>query len=216
MAQVFSRRALLTVKLSLIGLPLILWAAIAVYRWRTAPPEAIGAAVPQPIPFSHKHHVGDDGIDCRYCHSTVETSRSAGMPATSTCLTCHSQLFNDAPLLSALKESQITGRPISWQRVNDLPDFVYFDHSIHIHKGISCAQCHGPVEQMPLTWRRASLHMQWCLDCHRSPEAHLRPADQVVSGRVMPDLSPGDAASLKEALRILSTRRLTDCSTCHR
>ena len=128
----------------------------------------------QPIPFSHKHHVGDDGIDCRYCHTTVETAAWAGLPSTAVCLTCHDQLFRDQPLLEALHRSA-GNRPPSPDRVHVLPDFVYFDHAVHVAKGVACVECHGRVDQMPLTWRAAPLQMQWCLDCHRDPAPHLRP-----------------------------------------
>ncbi|HJV24872.1 MAG TPA: cytochrome c3 family protein [Aromatoleum sp.] len=214
MAQVFSQRAVLLIKLSLSAVPALAASVVAVYRWNASMPAARGAAVRQPIPFSHKHHVGDDGIDCRYCHTSVENSRFAGMPSTETCMTCHSQLFNDAPVLAPLRESLLSGWPVAWRRVHDLPDFVYFDHSIHVRKGVSCGECHGPVEQMPLIWREASLEMQWCLDCHRRPERHLHPAGEVFRG-VRP--AEGDArAALEGSPRLLSTRRLTDCSTCHR
>lgn len=214
--QVFSRRAVLIVKLGLIALPLLAATAIAAYRWRAALPNAPGAAVPQPIPFSHKHHVGDDGIDCRYCHTTVEKSRSAGLPSTEICLTCHSQLYNDAPLLAPLRESMASGRPIPWQRLHDLPDFVYFDHSIHVRKGVSCGECHGPVDEMPLTWRHASLEMQWCLECHRNPAEHLHPRGDVFTASQKSPLSGSARQALMASLHIQSTRRLTDCSTCHR
>lgn len=216
MAQVFSQRAVLLIKLGLVALAILAASTIAAYRWRASLPNARGAAVSQPIPFSHKHHAGDDGIDCRYCHTTVEKSRTAGLPSTEICLTCHSQLFRHAPLLAPLWESMASGRPIAWRRVNDLPDFVYFDHSIHVHKGISCGECHGPVEQMPLTWRHASLEMQWCLDCHRNPEKHLHPAAEIFTGSEKSLLSRGEQQALKAARRIASSRRLTDCSTCHR
>lgn len=216
MAQVFSQRAVLMTKLGLIGLLLLAAAGIAAFRWRESMPYAPGAAAIQPIPFSHKHHAGDDGIDCRYCHTTVEKSRTAGLPSTEICLTCHSQLFRDASLLAPLRESLASGRTIAWKRLHDLPDFVYFDHSIHVHKGVACGECHGPVEQMPLTWREAPLEMQWCLECHRSPEEHLHPAAEVFSGSRQTSLDPGQRQALARSLHLADTRRLTDCSTCHR
>jgi hypothetical protein len=165
---------------------------VALYK---ALPAHSGALSPaQPIAFSHKHHVGDDGIDCRYCHWSVEKSSFAGIPSAQVCLTCHSQLYSDAAMLEPLRESARTGRPIRWVRVHDLPDFVFFDHSIHIAKGVACMQCHGAVDRMPLTRRVATLEMQWCLGCHRHP---------VRKGE-------GSQTALQ------SERRLTDCSTCHR
>ena len=133
----------------------------------------------QPVPFSHRHHVQGLGIDCRYCHSAVEESASAGIPPTHTCMTCHSQVWKDAPILEPVRESHRTGKPLRWTRVHDLPDFVYFDHSIHVARGVGCESCHGRVDRMPLVWQEHALHMGWCLDCHRNPEPHLRPLDKV-------------------------------------
>ncbi|HEX8989727.1 MAG TPA: cytochrome c3 family protein [Rhodocyclaceae bacterium] len=214
--QVFTPRALLLTKLALVGVPLLAAAAVFAFRWSEAMPHARGAAVAQPIPFSHKHHAGDDAIDCRYCHAAVETSRTAGLPATSTCLNCHAQLFRGAPMLAPLHDSLASGRSLAWQRVHDLPDFVYFDHSIHVHKGVSCGECHGPVDQMPLTWRVAPLEMQWCLDCHRNPAPHLHPAGEVFSAARNHTVDLHRQQDLMRRLRIADRRRLTDCSTCHR
>ena len=173
------------------------------------------APVAQPVPFSHKHHVGDVGIDCRYCHTAVETSAFAGLPSTAICLTCHSQLFTNAALLEPLRRSAATGLPIAWNRVHTLPDFVYFNHGIHVAKGVACSECHGRVDQMPLTWRTASLEMEWCLDCHRDPAPHLHPKSEVFSMAAAP-ADGAVTARLVEAAHLQGTRRLTDCSTCHR
>lgn len=214
--QVFSLRDVLLTKLIAVGVLLVAIAAVFAFRWAASMPDARGAAVPQPIPFSHKHHVGDDGIDCRYCHASVETSRTAGLPSTETCLNCHSQLFRDAPLLAPLHQSLAADRSLGWRRVSDLPDFAFFDHSIHVRKQVACGECHGPVDRMPLTWRKASLDMQWCLDCHRDPAPHLHRADDVFTASQRSDLAAGERRALMAQLRIASTRRLTDCSTCHR
>ena len=168
----------------------------------------------QPVPFSHKHHVGGMGIDCRYCHTSVEASSFAGVPPTDTCMSCHSQIWTNAEILEPVRESLRDGVPLRWNRVNDLPDYVYFNHSIHIHKGIGCETCHGRVDQMPLMLRAQSLQMGWCLDCHRHPEQNVRPRDQVF---VMGYQPAGDRAA--EAARLIkeySVRKLTDCYTCHR
>ena len=133
----------------------------------------------QPVQFSHKHHVGDDGIDCRYCHTSVDKSDSAGMPSTYTCMSCHSQLWNDSPELAKVREAFRTGQPIEWARVHDLPDFVYFNHSIHAKKGVSCVSCHGRVDEIPLMYKENTLTMEWCLRCHRNPENNLRPREYV-------------------------------------
>ena len=166
----------------------------------------------QPVPFSHAHHVGQVGIDCRYCHTTVETSPSAGMPPTETCMNCHSQLWKDAPLLEPVRESYRTGEPIHWTRVHDLPDFAYFDHSIHVSKGVGCSTCHGQVDKMPLMWRENSLQMQWCLDCHRNPAPNIRPRDQVFNMDWKPgEQTPEQAKWVKEHVH-----SKTNCSVCHR
>jgi len=213
--QAFSAAQVLAVRVGMLALLLAAAGLIAAGQWRERSYQALGQPVAQPIPFSHKHHVGDDGIDCRYCHTTVETSRHAGMPSTHTCLTCHSQLFRDAPILQPLRASERTGEPIRWRRVHDLPDFVFFDHSAHIAKGVACVECHGRIDQMPITWRAQPLQMQWCLACHRDPLPHLRPHDQVFA---MPSPQPTAAQTrvLARQAHLESTRRLTDCSTCHR
>jgi len=216
MAPPFSRSAVLLVKLVLLGLFGLLVAGIAAARWMTGPRLGVLEPVMQPIPFSHKHHVGDAGIDCRYCHTSVEKSPFAGMPATSTCLSCHSQLFVDAPALAPLHDSARTGRPIRWVRVHDLPDFVYFQHDIHVAKGVACVECHGRVDQMPLTWRSASLEMQWCLKCHRDAPHHVRPLSQVLSMAPQKPLTADEVAQLARLYHLRSASALTNCSTCHR
>jgi hypothetical protein len=168
----------------------------------------------QPVPFSHKHHVGDDGIDCRYCHTSVETSAFAGIPSTEICMGCHSYLYADSPLLEPVRESYRTGLPILWTRVHDLPDFAYFDHSIHVNKGIGCVSCHGEVDEMPLMWRASTLHMEWCLACHRNPEKFIRPRDQVFAMVPQEDLARDFKP--QELIRAQHVQRKTDCSICHR
>ena len=174
---------------------------------------AAGVVRTQPVPFSHQQHVGQVGLDCRYCHQTVETAASAGMPATEVCLDCHSQLFADSPMLAPIRDSLANGKPVIWNRVHDLPDFAYFDHSIHVRKGMRCEVCHGRVDRMPLMWRQATLHMEWCLDCHRHPERFVAPREAVFEmgwSRSANDPSPQE---LMEQYRI---RSKTDCSICHR
>ncbi|MGE7138294.1 cytochrome c3 family protein [Luteibacter sp. NPDC031894] len=216
MAQIFNPRSGLYAKLAMLALLVSIAAAVFAWRGVTAEPERENEAVEQPVPFSHQHHVGEVGIDCRYCHTGVETDAFAGMPPISTCMTCHSQLFTDQPPLAPLVESWRTGIPLHWNRVNDLPDFVYFDHSIHVAKGVGCVSCHGRVDRMPLMRRVAPLSMEWCLDCHRHPERFVRPRQDVFA---MDDRQPGDDEALGmhlvDAYRI-DRRRLTDCSVCHR
>ena len=216
MAAPFSKSAVLVVKLALLALLGLVVAALAAVRWGMTPRYGVFEPVAQPIPFSHKHHVGDDGIDCRYCHTSVEKSGFAGMPSTSICLSCHSQLFLDSPALAPLHESARTGRPIQWTRVHDLPDFVYFEHDIHVNKGVACVECHGRVDQMPITWRTASLEMQWCLRCHRDAPNHMRPLNQVLSMAPQKPLSREEIRQLERLYKLRDAQSLTNCSTCHR
>ena len=169
--------------------------------------------VEQPVPFSHEHHVGDLGIDCRYCHTGVEKTAFAGLPATETCMTCHSQIWRDAPMLAPVRLSWELRQPLHWTRVHDLPDYVFFDHSIHVQKGVGCVSCHGRVDQMPLTAKGSNLSMRWCLDCHRAPEKSLRPKSEVFSMDYRPPPQAG-AALMRESH--VDKTRLEDCSTCHR
>ena len=182
----------------------------------TRSPYTTRAYVPrgQPVQFSHKHHVTDDGIDCRYCHVTVETSSFAGIPPTKICMNCHSELFTNSPYLEPIRKSWRTGTPLHWTRVHDLPDFVYFNHSIHVHKGIGCSTCHGRVDQMPLTWQVASLQMEWCLDCHRHPEEYVRPKSEVFS--VEYKAPPNQVEIGRDLVKEYHIQSLTSCSTCHR
>ncbi len=216
MAAPFSKPAVLVVKLVLLAILGLVVAAVAAARWQMSPRNGIDEPVNQPIPFSHKHHVGDDGIDCRYCHTSVEKSGFAGMPSTSICLSCHSQLFLDSPALAPLHESARTGKPIQWVRVHDLPDFVYFQHDIHVNKGVACVECHGRVDQMPLTWRTASLEMQWCLGCHRNAPQHIRPLSKVLSMAPQRPLTAEEVRQLTRLYRLRDANALTNCSTCHR
>ena len=171
-------------------------------------------ARPQPVPFSHKHHAGELGLDCRYCHSSVEVSSSAGMPPTQTCMTCHSQIWTSAAMLEPLRASYRDSKPISWTRVNAVPDFVYFNHSIHVAKGVGCTTCHGPVAEMNITWRAETLYMRWCLDCHTAPEKYLRPRSEVFNAYYQP---PSDQLALGEKLmKEYKVQKLTACTTCHR
>ncbi|HYH84099.1 MAG TPA: cytochrome c3 family protein [Pyrinomonadaceae bacterium] len=191
----------------------------------------------QPVQFSHKHHVGDDGIDCRYCHNSVETSNTAGMPSTKTCMNCHSQIWSESPYLEIVRTSFKTNKPIEWARVHDLPDYVYFNHSIHVNKGVGCASCHGRIDQMPAVYQAASLQMEWCLACHRAPERYLRPKDKVTDmswnieadvadkvtlnqeNRLAENLAESRVKlglKLKDDYKVRDASILTSCSTCHR
>lgn len=171
----------------------------------------------QPVQFSHKHHVGDDGIDCRYCHTGVETSAVAGIPPTKTCMNCHSVLFSNSAYLEPIRESYRSDKSIEWVKVHRLADFAYFNHSIHVNKGVGCSTCHGTVNQMPLIFQASTLQMQWCLDCHRNVENALRPLDQVFN---MDWKAPANQQEIGRRFamerKIRTVEELTSCSTCHR
>ena len=191
------------------------WIVFALMRssWATKQNEYVA----QPIQFSHAHHVSGMGIDCRYCHTAVESSSFAGIPPTSTCMNCHSQVWNTAPILEPVRASFRESRPLEWVRVNDLPDFVYFNHQIHVRQGVGCVTCHGQVDQMPLMVQAAPLLMEWCLDCHRAPEQYLRPRADVFNMLYRP---PPDQLALGLQLKaeydVASVEHLTSCSVCHR
>src|SRR3982751_3250026 len=146
----------------------------------------VGVAKEQPVPFSHEHHAVELGIDCRYCHGNVEKSATAGVPPTQTCMSCHSQIWTNSPLLEPVRQSYETGTPIKWNQVNKLPSFVFFNHSIHVNRGINCNTCHGPVENMNITWKGNSFQMAWCLQCHRAPERYLHESDDAKSRGLTP------------------------------
>jgi hypothetical protein len=171
----------------------------------------------QPIPFSHQHHAGVLGIDCRYCHTSVESARFAGLPATETCMTCHSQVWTNAAMLAPVRTSLAARRPLRWRRVHTLPGYVYFDHSIHIAKGVGCSTCHGRVDQMPLVRQVAPLTMAWCLDCHRHPQDNLRPRSAVFDMTWTPESQqPEEGRRLLREYHVQTAAKLTDCSICHR
>ena len=219
MPQVFHRSTNTLSRLSIFGVVFfiggLLWLIAQIDRSSYVTETDVVRA--QPVPFSHEHHVGGLGIDCRYCHSSVEQSSFAGLPPTATCMSCHSQIWSGSDVLKPVRDSFQNGVPIRWTRVHNLPDFVYFDHSIHINKGVGCVTCHGRVDRMPLMWQDQTLQMEWCLNCHRGPEAYLRPREQVFN---MTWLPASDQRALGRQLvkqyNIRTPRELTSCSTCHR
>ncbi len=243
MPQIFHRSFNTISKVSIFGavffLAFVGWLLSVIYRSAWVTDER--HAYVQPVPFSHAHHVGQLGIDCRYCHTGVEDSSFAGIPPTKTCMNCHQQIWVGSPVLEPVRASYRTGESIPWERIHNLPGFVYFDHSIHVNKGIGCITCHGRINEMPLTWQHGSLLMEWCLDCHRDPAQHVRPRDEVFTikelneirdpktgdyydqGKVGPELvreynirtsANGylDSASADAG----KVNPLTSCSTCHR
>lgn len=219
MSQVFHRSTNTLARFSIFGLVFLLggalWLIAAIFRSSYITETDVVRA--QPVPFSHEHHVGGLGIDCRYCHTSVEVSSFAGLPSTATCMNCHSQIWSGSDVLKPVRDSYQSGVPIRWTRVHNLPDFVYFDHSIHVNKGVGCATCHGRVDRMPLMWQDQTLQMEWCLDCHRGPEQFLRPREQIFN---MNWQAQTDRHVLGQQLmkkyHIRSARELTSCSACHR
>jgi hypothetical protein len=216
MAQIFHRSTNTIARVSIYGaviLIAVLGYAVNVVN-QTSYATEVHNARPQPVPFSHKHHAGELGLDCRYCHTSVEVSSSAGMPPTQTCMGCHSQIWTNADILEPVRASYRDSKPISWTRVNALPDFVYFNHSIHVAKGVGCTTCHGPVAEMNITWRENSLYMRWCLECHNAPEKFLRPKSEVFNAFYKP---PADQEALgKRLMAEYKVQKLTTCTTCHR
>lgn len=219
MPQVFPRTMNVVSWASIIGsaacLAGLIWSSL-IYT-RSSYGTNAGVMREQPIPFSHQHHVGVLGIDCRYCHDSVERSAFAGMPSTKTCMNCHSQMWVGSSMLEPVRDSYKTGRPLRWHRVYNLPGFVYFDHSIHVHKGVGCSTCHDRIDEMPFTYQAPSLLMEWCLDCHRHPEEHLRPRDEVFDMQYQkPDDQLALGKRLKEEYRVEDAVSLTNCTICHR
>ena len=220
MVQVFHPSMNSFSRVTIFGAVFFVLAAVGVAYGIMGSPYVTGqnVAVDQPIQFSHEHHVSALGIDCRYCHTSVEKSSFAGLPPTETCMTCHSQIWRDSPMLAPVRNSLRDNEPIRWNKVHRLPDYAYFNHSVHVNKGVGCASCHGRVDQMPLIAKASPLTMEWCLGCHREPEKNLRPKDKVydmswTAGTEAEQALVGRDLVLKNHIPI---HRLTDCSTCHR
>jgi len=216
MPQIFHRSTNTISRVSIFGAIFFIAALGGLFDEVTRSPWVTQAHVAreQPIQFSHERHVAGNGIDCRYCHTSVEDSAFAGIPPTKTCMNCHSQIFANSPFLEPVRASFRSGASIAWTRVHDLPDFVYFDHSIHIHKGVGCTTCHGQVDRMPLMMQEKSLQMEWCVDCHRHPEQYVRRSEDVFRVDYVP---PSNQLELgRELVEKNNIQKLTSCSTCHR
>lgn len=219
LAQIFSvsadtrLRAVILILVLAAGGALLFMAGFAQSSYVTA----VGWPRSQPVPFSHQHHVGALGIDCRYCHAEVEVSAEAGMPPTRTCMTCHSKVWTGAPMLEPVRQSLARGEPIRWNRVASVPDFVFFDHSIHVSRGVPCVECHGRVDEMPLLARAEPFQMGWCLDCHRDPAPHLRPPEEVtrMDWAGWAEANP-EFGRLAMELHHIEPQRLDSCTICHR
>jgi hypothetical protein len=217
MAQIFPRSANAIAKASVV-LVAILGGAVAAAGaafFRSDYVSGVGDAKAQPVQFSHNHHVAGVGLDCRYCHTSVEKSQFAGIPPTRTCMTCHSQIFNEAPILEPVRESYRTDKSLEWVRLHDLANFAYFNHQIHVNKGVGCTTCHGQIDSMQLTFKTSTLFMEWCLKCHRNPEANLREKADIFKTQYTPP-TPERQHQLAAEYKIQSKELLTSCSTCHR
>ncbi len=232
MPQVFPRSMNPIAKIVVLGLPLMFAGTalgLAAF-YRSGYVTGANEVIEQPVPFSHLHHVGQLGIDCRYCHNSVETSAYAGIPPTKVCMNCHQQIWTGAELLEPVRESYRLNKPIVWNKVHNLPQYTYFNHSIHVGKGVGCVECHGQVDQMPLIFQTKTLLMEWCVKCHREPDMHIRPTSEVTSMTWKPstetfnprtgDKYPTNAKELAKILKdehgIRDAMTLTSCSMCHR
>jgi formamidopyrimidine-DNA glycosylase len=216
MAQLFSPSSNTIAKVSIAAVVLLASTTLSVAymidrgSWITN----VNSAPEQPIAFSHKHHVKDDGIDCRYCHTSVETSHFAGIPPTETCMSCHSQIWNNVAATQPIRDSWASGKSIAWTRVHNLPDYVYFNHSIHINKGIGCSACHGNVSEMPLIYKVNTLNMNWCVNCHRNPAKFIRPRSEVFNVAYQYPANQDELGP--QLVKEYHVQSLLDCATCHR
>ena len=225
MAQLFHRSANTIAKVSIVGGVVLLATLGGIAHTVDHSPYTTNQGIvrEQPVPFSHEHHVKGLGIDCRYCHTSVEESHFGGIPPTKTCMTCHSQVWTNTEVLRPVRESWRTNTPLEWTRVHNLPDFAYFNHGIHVAKGVGCSTCHGPVDRMPLMWQHATLTMSWCLECHREPEKFVRPREQIYNHEYRVDRDGGEFGKTQDVvgpklveLYNIRKEQLTNCSICHR
>ena len=219
MSQIFHRSANTIARVSIFGAVFFIAGLLGLFAEVNRSPWVTDARVAreQPIQFSHERHVAGNGIDCRYCHTSVEDSSFAGIPPTKTCMNCHSQIFANSPFLEPVRASFRDDKPLKWVRVHDLPDFVYFNHSIHVRKGVGCETCHGRVDRMPLMIQKSSLQMEWCLDCHRDPAKYVRPRDQITQMGYVPAVAQAELGPrLVREYKIADKEHLTSCSVCHR
>ncbi len=215
MSQIFKRSTNTVAKATIYGAVFIVAGVVWLFMQldRSAYNTGQGVTLAQPVPFSHAHHVDGLGIDCRYCHTSVEEAAYAGVPPTATCINCHKLIWNDSPMLEPVRASYANREPIAWTKVHDLPDYVYFNHSIHVAKGIGCDSCHGRIDQMKLVYQANSLQMEWCLECHRQPEKFVRPREEIYN----PDWQAEDQLELgRRLVEEYGIQSKVYCSTCHR
>lgn len=218
-AQVFRPSSNVILRVSIIAAIITIIAAVIIGAvvYESSYVTQVNIPVVQPVQFSHRHHVAQLGIQCLYCHTSVEQSNFAGIPPTHTCMSCHSQVWTNSPLLEPVRESYRTDQPILWNRVHDLPDFVYFNHSIHVAKGVGCATCHGPIQNMQQVYKAEPMTMGWCLSCHREPERYLRPREEIYNQNwQLPELE--QIALGRQLVQQYEVRvgYLTECYVCHR
>jgi ferredoxin len=201
--------------LMILGFFLVGTLLLSYWYWQRASWQRVGVASEQPVPFSHQHHVAELGIDCRYCHTGVEKSSYAGVPPTETCMTCHSQIWTNAALLQPVRDSARDNKPIAWTQVTSIPNYVYFNHSAHINRGVACVSCHGRIDQMPMTYQAVEMKMSWCLACHRQPDSRLVPISQVT--KPVPDPNAATFAAWHPPVMTNPEKaRMTNCTVCHR
>ena len=230
MAQLFPKAFNVLARVSLLGAPLLFagtGVGLAAF-YRSDYTTGAREVVEQPVPFSHKHHVSQLGIGCQYCHTSVEKSQHPGYPPSKTCMNCHQQMWTSADLLEPIRASYKNDKPVAWTKVHNVPDYVYFNHSIHLGKGIGCYSCHGQIDQMNLVFQSKTLLMEWCLACHRQPELHLRPKDEVYNIAWKPEDSGTNpdtgkpwtqlelGTKLKREHQVRDVTIITNCSMCHR
>lgn len=219
MPPIFPARSNTIARASLLGLPIILAVVTGLVVWWLHSPafNQVGVAIPQPVPFPHSWHIGVLGLNCRYCHDSVDRSAFADLPPTQTCMSCHSQVGLDKATLAPVRESWETGKPIQWNRVNNVPDYVYFNHQIHVNKGVGCETCHGRMDQVTTAVKAETFYMAWCIDCHRNPEKFLRPKDKVYDMGYQP-AEDQEVLGLRlvNEYNVKPATQLMNCSICHR
>jgi hypothetical protein len=221
---IFSPRFDSVLRQTVVGAGLAVLTAVGLFYYYALPSYTrVGYQPEQPVPFSHAQHVGQLGLDCRYCHTHVTESPHASVPPTATCMNCHSLIKTNSPLLSQVRESWASGQPVSWKRVHKLPDYAYFNHAVHVARGVGCVSCHGQINEMPVVFHDKELSMGWCLNCHRAPENHLRPVGEVVNMTWKPSdvRGPDDRPSTQLGLgqRLKDEHHIAPpqtCQGCHR
>jgi len=216
-ANIFSRDANKWPLKVTIGFFLIIGLAVGgIWYYWTPKYTRVGYEPIQPVPFDHALHAEQLGMDCRYCHGNVEKSAVATVPSTETCISCHQQIKKDSPKLTPLFESWESGDPVEWVRVHKLPGYVYFNHSVHVGRGVSCVSCHGQVNEMTRIYHAKPLSMSWCLDCHRTPENHLRPLDKVFELNWKPEEGKTQLEMGEQLKKEWNVNPPVNCAGCHR